>query len=172
MAALKMPLLCHTGPERSFLHSDDSLADPNRLRLPLELGVTVIAAHAGGTGKVDGIAAADSIVKLMQEFPNLYADNSALTLINKPGCLKRAVQNPILRDRLIYGSDAPLINTALTSPWYYPTRLTIRQMLALHRISNPWQRDIALKQALGVPTEVFERSSTVLRLPPANGRGG
>ena len=43
---LDLPLLTHAGQERSFTHSRDELADPVRLKLPLDLGVKVIVAHA------------------------------------------------------------------------------------------------------------------------------
>ena len=54
MAELRLPLLVHTGTEHSFTWSKDEFADPARLRLPLSLGVTVIAAHAAWPGRHDG----------------------------------------------------------------------------------------------------------------------
>ena len=51
MAKLNIPLLTHTGMEKSFANAKDELADPMRLKLPLELGVTVIAAHIATTGE-------------------------------------------------------------------------------------------------------------------------
>ena len=51
---LDLSLLSHAGDERSFTQAADELADPMRLRLPLELGVRVIAAHIGSTGKNQG----------------------------------------------------------------------------------------------------------------------
>ena len=44
MAELGIPLLTHTGMEKAFANARDELADPLRLSLPLEQGVTVIAA--------------------------------------------------------------------------------------------------------------------------------
>jgi hypothetical protein len=35
-------------------------------------------------------------------------------------------------------------------------------MYHLSKIDNPWDQDVALKQALGVPTEVWTRANTVL----------
>ena len=46
MAQRNVPLLSHVGYEFSLIGKDQSVGDPNRLRLPLEEGVTVIAAHA------------------------------------------------------------------------------------------------------------------------------
>jgi hypothetical protein len=54
LAELKMPLLVHTGAEQSFTWANNELGDPNRLRLPLSLGVTVIAAHSAWPGMHEG----------------------------------------------------------------------------------------------------------------------
>lgn len=156
-------LLSHTGPERSFTDSRDELADPIRLRRALELGVTVIAAHAAA-GSTAGAGGLGTLRDLMREFPNLYADISALTQVNRLGALRDTLADASLRDRLVYGSDFPLINTALVSPWYFPLNLPESRLRAMAALENPWDRDLELKQALGVPAEVFARTATLLRL--------
>jgi hypothetical protein len=35
-------------------------------------------------------------------------------------------------------------------------------MATLSRIENPWDRDVALKQALGMPADVWTRAATVI----------
>jgi hypothetical protein len=92
----------------------------------------------------------------MREYPNLYTDISALTDVNKPGCLKEALTKPAFRGRLVYGTDYPLINTALVSPWY-SFHLTLRQKWEISRTKNPWDRDVLMKHDLGVPAETFAR---------------
>jgi predicted TIM-barrel fold metal-dependent hydrolase len=165
LVALQMPLLCHTGQERSFTLADDALGDPHRLRLPLSLGVTVIAAHIASTGANENERDTDRLARLMREFPQLRTELSSLTQINKSGYLREALTRPEFRGRVAYGSDFPLINTALVSPWYHPLELTAAQMQAIAAQTNAWDRDILLKQALGVPAEVFNRSAAWLRLP-------
>jgi len=152
---LDIPLLVHTGYERSFTRARHDVADPKRLELPLSLGVTVIAAHAATTGKSDGEDNMERLLAMMPEHPNLYADISSLTQLNKLGYLSRLLRHAEIRGRLVYGTDFPLINTALVSPWYFPTSLGWRQMRSLSRVANPWDRDVQLKRALGVPQEVF-----------------
>jgi hypothetical protein len=164
MVELGIPLLSHTGKERSFTASQDALADPERLRLPLSLGVTVIAGHVAAGGENEGERDYVRLVRMMREFPNLYADISALTQVNRLGRLRDALREPALKGRLLYGSDFPLMNTALVSPWYFPRNLTRVQMGELGAITNAWDRDVGLKQALGVPAEVFQRTSSVLRM--------
>ena len=92
---------------------------------------------------------------------------SSLTQVNKPGYLREALTRPEFQGRLLYGTDFPLINTALVSPYFFPLNLTAKQMVEIHRIENPWDRDVALKQALGVPTDLFIRSQQMFR--PAGG---
>ena len=164
MTQLHLPLLTHAGAEHSFTWSRDEFADPARLRLPLSLGVTVIAAHAAWPGRHDGERDVDRLASLMRDYPNLYADISSLTQINKLGALREVLRRPEFRGRLVYGTDFPLINMLIVSPWFFPLDLSLRQRWQISRIKNPWDRDVALKQALGVPADVFTRAEKLLRL--------
>ena len=164
MAELRLPLLVHTGAEHSFTWSEDEFADPARLRLPLSLGVTVIAAHAAWPGRHSGQRDVDRLASLMKEYPNLYADISSLTQVNKLGALREVLRRPEFRGRLVYGTDFPMINMPIVSPWFFPLDLSLRQRWQISRIKNPWDRDVALKQALGVPADVFTRAEKLLRL--------
>jgi len=161
----RLPLLTHTGQERSFTNARDELCDPVRLRLPLQLGVTVIAAHIASTGSNEGQRDTDRLKPLMREYTNLWTELSSLTQVNKLGYLNEALTTPEFRDRLLYGSDFPLVNTALVSPWYYPLNLTREEMERIASIESPWDRDVALKRALGVSTDVFIRTQSILRSP-------
>jgi uncharacterized protein len=164
---LGLPLLTHTGAESSFTWTRDDLGDPERLRLPLSLGVTVIAAHAASNGENCGEPNHDRFLRLCREFPNLYADISALTQVNRLGHLPRLLQCRELDERLLYGTDMPLLNTAMVTPFAFAPRLSPRRLLAIARIANPWDRDLALKEALGVGEEILCRARGVLRLPAA-----
>jgi predicted TIM-barrel fold metal-dependent hydrolase len=158
MVELNLPLLSHTGREGSFSRSAEDFGDPEKLRLPLSLGVKVIAAHIASGDKYHGERGPDRLARLMREFPNLYTDISALTQINRPGTLKEALTKPEFSGRLVYGTDFPLINTALVSPWY-SMHLSLRQKWQIWRTKNPWDRDVMMKDDLGVPTEVFARTT-------------
>ncbi len=164
MAELGLPLLSHTGDERSFESAEDELGDPARLRLPLETGVTVIAAHIAATGHTDGAENFDRLVAMFASYPNLYADVSSLTQINRLGYLKRALGVPGLAERLVYGSDWPLQFFPLVSPWYHVRHVGIGRARSIAKIDNAWDRDVALKEALGMPRSTLERSATLL--PP------
>ena len=166
MAELGLPLLSHTGQERSFTHARDELADPVRLELPLKLGLTVIAAHIASTGSNENERDVDRLAKLMAKHPKLYSEISSLTQVNKLGYLREALQRPEFAGRLLYGTDFPLINTALVSPYLFPLNLRAGQMVDIAAIENPWDRDVAMKHALGVPDDIFHRTAEVLKLAP------
>ena len=165
MVALNLPLLTHAGQERSFTHARDELADPVRLKLPLSLGVKLIVAHAASTGENEGQEDIDRLIRMLDDYPNLYTDISSMTQVNKLGYLRQAITEKRLEGRLLYGSDFPLINTAAVSPWVYPLNLTRKQMQSLSAIGNPWDRDVALKEALGVPADVMARSAAFFSVP-------
>jgi predicted TIM-barrel fold metal-dependent hydrolase len=158
LVELHLPLLSHTGREQSFSKADDSFGDPEKLRLPLSVGVTVVAAHAGASEEYHGERGSQRLARMMREYPNLNADISALTQFNKPGALRDALTMPEFSGRLVYGTDFPLINTPLVSPWF-SLRLSLRQKLLISRTKNPWDRDVLMKHDLGVPAEAFARSA-------------
>jgi hypothetical protein len=163
LASLGLPLLTHTGKEHSFTRANDELGDPERLRLPLEEGVTVIAAHAASNGVNHGEKNHDRFLRLAKSYPNLYADISALTQANRLGHLEQLLRHKELHDRLIYGTDFPLINTGITSPWFHGKRLGAGRLQDILAESNPWDRDVLLKESLGVTEQIFTNSGRILK---------
>lgn len=163
---LGMPLLTHAGQERSFGPSRDELGDPRRLELPLRRGVTVIAAHLASTGTIEGQDNFDRLLPLFAKYDNLYADISALTQINRLGDLRRALHRRELHSRLLYGSDWPLQFFPLVSAWYQFPHVSLSQIKAVEAFDNVWDRDVALKQAMGVTPEIFQRSASLLGIVP------
>lgn len=162
MKSLNLPLLSHTGMEKSFSHAQDALADPKRLTLPLSLGVKVIAAHISTTGLSEGEDNFKRILPMFHQYNNLYADISSLTQINKLGYLKQALALDHVRDRLVYGSDWPLQFFPLVSPWYHLNKISPQDVKTIRKIENQWDRDVALKSALGVNEAIFMRGKTLL----------
>ncbi len=159
---LGLPLLTHTGSEESFTWKRDELADPLRLRLPLSLGVTVIAAHAASNGRNGGEDNFRRLLPLFDEFPNLYADISSLTQANRLGHLPRLLRHRHLHGRLLYGTDMPITNTGITSPWFHAYRLPPHRLLQVLNEMNPWDRDVALKRSLGMPDEILTATALLL----------
>jgi len=162
MAKLDIPLLSHTGMEKSFVNARDELADPVRLKLPLEHGVTVIAAHIATTGESEGQDNFNRILPMVKKYPNLYVDISSLTQVNKRNYLDRALNETGIREKMIYGTDWPLQFFPITSPWYHINHISFKDAYHIGGIKNQWDRDVALKVRLGVPDEVFLRSGQLL----------
>jgi len=72
LSELGLPFLAHTGGEFSVPVLNAKFADPRILQLPLECGVTVIAAHgAGKSGLWDPDYTAD-LIKMMDEFTKSF----------------------------------------------------------------------------------------------------
>lgn len=162
MRDLGLPLLSHAGEERSFGGSNDDLGDPLRLELPLSLGVTVIVAHIASTGIIDGQDNFDRLLPMFAKYDNLYADISALTQVNRRGYLLSALAREDLHSRLVYGSDWPLQFFPLVSSWFQIPHVSVSHIKAIENLDNKWDRDVALKEAMGTPPEVFTRSASLL----------
>ena len=164
MVRLGLPLLSHTGREKSFAGARDELSDPLRLTLPLEQGVVVIAAHIATTGKSEGQDNFERILPLFSRYPNLYTDISSLTQVNKLGYLARAMRQEGLTGRMVYGTDWPLQFFPIVSPWFHLRYIGLRNAWRISGIRNQWDRDVAIKYAYGLPAEVFTRAASVLGL--------
>ena len=164
LAELNIPLLTHTGMEKSFSNAKDHFSDPRLLELPLRCGVTVIAAHIATTGESDGQDNFERILPMFDEFPNLYTDISSLTQLNKLGYLAKALKHPGLTEKMIYGSDWPLSSFPLVSPWYHVNHIGFKNAWRVSAYDNKWDLDIKLKQAFGVPDAVFSRKPGSLRI--------
>ena len=158
LVELDMPLLTHTGQERSFAHARDELGDPDRLRLPLSLGVRVMAAHIGSTGMNDGISNYERLNTMIETFPNLAVGISSLTQVNRRNSLAHALTREELNERMYYGTDWPLQFFPLVSPLFHLNHISWREARSIVAIDNVWDRDVALKEEIGVPTVVFERT--------------
>lgn len=161
---LDLPLLTHAGQERSFAHALDEYGDPQRLELPLSLGVNVIAAHIATTGTIEGEEMIDRLLPLFKKFPNLLTDISSLTQINKLAYVEQGLLNQTLTARMLYGSDWPLQFFPLVSAWYHLPRLRLADIQYIQSHSNVLDRDYLLKRALGVPESVFGQSAAFLKV--------
>ena len=80
MAELHLPLLAHTGGEHTLPVVREELADPRTLTLPLECGVTVIAAHCATRSGLRDPDYFEHFLEMTGRYPNLYGDSSAFNL--------------------------------------------------------------------------------------------
>ena len=159
LAKLNMPFLAHTGGEFSVPVLNAKFADPRILRLPLECGVKVIAAHgAGKSGLWDPDYTAD-LLKMMDEFANLFTDNSALASPNRWRTIP-ALLNPKIQSRVIHGSDFPIPSGGL-GPWVGKL-LSGADYSKSRKIKNPLERDVFIKKAIGFKENTFTGLGEIL----------
>jgi len=167
MRELGLPLMCHTGPERAARCLGHHLGDPAGLELALSEGLTVIAAHAGtGTVFDRRLAHFESLVRLMERHERLYADSAAVAQAFRWKWLARLRDHPLVRSRLLHGSDFPIGSTVL--PW---GGVSWKQWRALRRERNPLALDYRVKEAVGFGRESAERAARVLGIGGAGEDG-
>jgi predicted TIM-barrel fold metal-dependent hydrolase len=97
---------------------------------------------------------------MMDEFPNLYADTSALNTPFRSAAFRKVLDHH-LQDRFLHGSDFPVpIGT-----WYARLRGLIdsENRAKAARINNLIERDFFLKSAIGFKSNHFTGLNDVLR---------
>ena len=150
MAQLNLPLLAHTGGEFSLPTHRRDLQSVETLRLPLECGVNVIAAHCGAPALPWDRNYFDQFDQMRKSFPNLYGDVSALSQITHLRTLDRLREDP---RQILYGSDYPVLTTAVWSRmkgWIdQPAYQRIRS------IRNPLEKKVQLTLALGFSDQIL-----------------
>ncbi len=146
LAARGLPLLSHVGYEFSLIGKDQSVGDPDRLRVPLEEGVTVIAAHACSYGLMLYEKFLPTFRQLVRTYPNCYGDVSALTLPNRLKMLLALRHEPELQSRLLFGTDYPLSVTHLAA-W---GRVGVSTLRTLLHTTNRFDRQYLVCEALGI----------------------
>ncbi|HSZ78664.1 MAG TPA: amidohydrolase family protein [Chthoniobacterales bacterium] len=150
MARLNLPLLAHTGGEFSLPTHRRDLQSVETLRLPLQSGVTVIAAHCGAPALPWDRDYFDQFDQMRKSFPNLYGDLSALSQITHLRTLDRLREDP---RQILFGSDYPVVSTAFWSRrkgWI--TKATYQR---IRSIRNPLEKKFQLTVALGFPDRIF-----------------
>lgn len=146
LAERRLPLLSHVGYEFSLIGKDQSLGDPDRLRLALEEGATVIAAHACSYGLILYEKFLPTFREFATRFPHFYTDISALTQPNRFMMLLHLRRHPELHDRLLFGTDYPL------SVFHLPAwgRVPLRTLQGMIRTKNRFDRQVSVCRELGI----------------------
>jgi hypothetical protein len=145
LARLRLPLLSHVGYEFSLIGADQSAGDPNKLRVPLEEGVSVVAAHGCSHGLVFYEKFYRTFLELTAAYPNFFSDISALSLPNRLGMLFRLRRHPELHNRLLFGTDYPLP----VFRWAAYGRVGLQGLKEM-ATSNRFDRQYTLCSALGI----------------------
>ena len=164
MAEAKLPLLAHTGGEHTVPVFDKKLSDPRGLRLPLECGVTVIAAHCATKSGLGDPEYFHVLGGMFAQHPNLYGDTSAFNVPIRGRHIRACLREP-LASRLIHGSDYPV---PVFGHWAWVQRFVDwKSFRQCERLGNVLEKDYQLKVAMGFPPEHFTRVTALLRATPA-----
>jgi len=158
MAHHKLPLLCHTGGERSLPRVDDSLADPRLLTEALKRGVTVIGAHCGTRSVPAERDFVAEFVRMAEEFEHFYGDTAALNLPTRWHAYDSILDNPRVRNKLVHGSDWPIIAFPPVKQLGWP------RVFDLMTETNWMRRDVLVKKQLGLEDAYWRRAGKILRL--------
>lgn len=146
LAERKLPLLSHVGFEMALIGVDQSVGEPTRLRVPLDEGVTVIAAHACSFGLVFNQRYVPDMSALVERYPRFFTDVSATTLPHRMSILWRLRREPQIQERLIFGTDYPL-SVFHCACWGRVGLATLRQLV---RTKNRFDRQVLVCEHLGL----------------------
>jgi predicted TIM-barrel fold metal-dependent hydrolase len=160
MADHRLPLLAHTGGEHTVPVVNAALANPKLLRLPLECGVPVIAAHCATKSGLFDPDYFQDWVEMLGQFPNLYGDTSAMVSLNRCGHLRDCLRDEIA-PRILHGSDFPV--PVLGHRLCIQGAIDATTFRRIQSIPNPLERDWQFKKALGFTDEMATRVSGLLR---------
>jgi predicted TIM-barrel fold metal-dependent hydrolase len=163
LAHYKLPLLSHTGGEKSLPMLNARVADPALLEPALKRGVTVIAAHCGTRSSGNDPDYVPTFMRMARKYENFYGDTAALNLPTRSYAWESLLKDPVVRKKLVHGSDWPI-------PAFPPvSQLGWSESFPLFWDGNWMRRDVRIKQHLGLGPDYWHRAATLLRMPPAAG---
>ncbi len=162
MAQGRMIFLAHTGGESTLTVLNRAYENPELLRGPLDEGVTVIAAHGAGRNHPFSRHHTPALLALMADYPHLYADNSALTTVNRHGTVPELLP-PSIQARVLHGSDYP-VPVSAWGPWFGGL-YSAEARRSLSRLRNPLERDCQAKHHMGFSPDTFTRLAGLLNGP-------
>jgi uncharacterized protein len=164
LAEHRVPLLVHTGNEHASSRSLNPWNDPALLRVALERGATVIAAHCGTRVFLYERCYFGTFRRMALEHENLYGDLGAFGIPTRLPALRAIQEDERLLAKIVYGSDFP----AWVMPRWFIFSIGPKAVREILREANPLERPRRLMKTLGLPDEAFCRAGTLLRQNPGS----
>jgi len=148
-------ILTHVGFEFALPVLMGSYARLERLGLPLSKNVSLCAAHlAGGTPYLNNRRQFRLMKEMARMRANLYFDTAGMSSPHRKARLEASLADKTIRPRIVYGSDYPI--RVRSGPFL--TELRAAGLLEEFRdTTNPFDRDILIKRAMGMADEDFKR---------------
>jgi len=173
LAEIRLPLLCHAGPEGaipSFDKTSQDLNNPNLLRHALDAGVTVIAAHAALPllpPPFESDEPYQALVSLFREADTNgwkhYADLSAIN-IGPRGQYVEKLKKDIPPERLLFGSDYPIPMLDTSQKPNLSIGHWLKHFFQTVAAKNPLDKNYLLIKNMDFGDALFTNASAVLRL--------
>ncbi len=164
-----LPLLCHTGPEHAVPVEQSEfqeLGDPRKLRLALDMGVKVIAAHCATSFFSWEKSYLDELSEMFDEREkrgwNLYADISAMCTLFRVSIID-SVLKKIPHDRMVLGSDYPIPIDNM--PPQFNETLSFEEYREIAEIGSPIEKNYRQLLAMKFPKQAMTKASLILRIP-------
>jgi predicted TIM-barrel fold metal-dependent hydrolase len=157
LAHFNLPLLAHTGGEKSLPNLNKNVADPMLLLPAIQSGVRIIAAHCGTRSASDETDFVPQWAKLAKDHEHFYGDTAALNLPTRSYAYKTILNDETLRNKLVHGSDWPILPVP-------PIQCGLAAGAKFWCDSNWIRRDIKIKQQLGFDDAYWNRAAQVLKI--------
>jgi len=169
LADENLPLLCHTGLEHAIpLEKTDYLefGDSRKLRLALNLGVKVIAAHSATSYSPLEKTYLDELSEMFDEGERrgwyLYADISAMCTLFRASIIEEVFEK-IPLNRMVLGIDYP-IPVDNMRPKFVET-LTLKEYLEIAKVDNPIEKNYRQVLAMDFSGGAMTNASSILQIP-------
>jgi len=169
LAEAGVPLLCHAGPEHAVpvpppVAEHQRLGDPRRLRRALDIGATVIVAHAAARFFPFEEDHLGDLQGMMREAESngrwrLFTDVSAMCLWPRIVVVPR-VLDAIPAERMVLGSDYPI--PIADMPAMLVRGLTTGEHTRIRRIRNPIEKNYRQLLAMGFPASIGTRGAELI----------
>jgi predicted TIM-barrel fold metal-dependent hydrolase len=174
LVAHGLPLIIHVGSEYT-IESDGRYEGVDMVDLPLECGVTVIAAHMG-LGRVNHKLRPwrnlsrnpryfdkdyFQLLDRLERNENLYADISAILAPLRARALRHLAEERAVHGKILFGSDFPVPYTIRINSYDLP----LSKRKAISRIGNPFDRYItALFEYFPADSAIYTNYKKVIRI--------
>ncbi len=164
-----IPLLCHTGREHAIpviKREYQKLGDPRKLKLALNTGVKVIAAHCASSFFPWEDSYLNELSEMLEEADrrgwSLYADISAMCTLFRASIIDD-ILGRIPHDRMVFGSDYPIPIDDM--PPHFVETLDLQEFLRITKIDNPIEKNYQQLLAMDFPEDAMTRASELLNIP-------
>ncbi len=164
-----LPLLCHTGLEHAVpveKSGFQELGDPRKLRLALDMGVKVIAAHCATSFFSWEKSYLDELSEMFDEREkrgwNLYADISAMCTLFRVSIIDDVLKK-IPHDRMVLGSDYPIPIDSM--PPQFNESLPFEEYREIDELGSPIEKNYRQLLAMKFPKQAMTKASSILRIP-------